>query len=185
MIEQSLTQVNRVATGNRGQLSAPSDSFKTKDGEIICVAIGEIMHKRWAELMGEDTWLADPRFKDDEARAEHGEIISERMQTWCAARTTEEALEQLEAARLPAAPVFTPQQALDNEHINDVGFMQPVEYPGMSKPAPIIDTPVSLSATPGNIRRRPPQLGEHNEEILTELGYDTAAIERFREAKAI
>ena len=63
--------------------------------------------------------------------------------------------------------------------------MQPVEYPGMSKPAPIIDTPVSLSATPGNIRRRPPQLGEHNEEILTELGYDTAAIERFREAKAI
>ena len=185
LIEQALTQVNRVASGNRGQLSAPSDSFKTRDGEIICVAIGEIMHKRWADLMGEGTWLTDPRFKGDEARAEHGEIISERMQTWCADRTTEEALEQLEAARLPSAPVFTPQQALDNEHIKEVGFMKPVEYPGMAGAAPIIDTPVSLSETPGGIRRRPPQLGEHNDEILTELGYDGDAIARFREAEAI
>ncbi|NKB59946.1 MAG: CoA transferase [Alphaproteobacteria bacterium] len=185
LIEQALTQENRIASGNRGQLSAPSDSFKTRDGEIICVAIGEIMHKRWAELMGEETWLTDPRFKDDEARAAHGEIISERMQAWCGERTTEQALKELEAVRLPSAPVFTPQEALDNEHIQEVGFMKDVDYPGLPKPAPIIDTPVSLSETPGGIHRRPPKLGEHNDEILTELGYDTAAIARFREVEAI
>lgn len=185
LIEQALTQENRVATGNRGQLSAPSDSFKTKNGELICVAIGEPMHKRWANLMGEETWLTDPRFKGDEARAEHAEIISERMQAWCGERTTEQALEELEAARLPAAPVFTPQEALDNEHIQEVGFMKDVDYPGLQKPAPIIDTPVSLSETPGGIHRRPPKLGEHNDEILTELGYDAAAIAQFREIEAI
>ncbi|MDD9906558.1 MAG: CoA transferase [Rhodospirillaceae bacterium] len=185
LIEQALAQPNRVATGNRGQINAPSDCFKTKDGEIVCIAIGEIMHKRWADLMGEESWLTDPRFKDDAARAEHGEIISERMQAWCAERTTEQALAELEAARLPAATILSPQEALDNAHIREVGFMKDVEYPGIAKPAPIIDTPVSLSQTPGGIHRRPPQLGEHNEEILTELGYDAAAIARFREAEAI
>ncbi len=185
LIEQALAQPNRVATGNRGQINAPSDCFKTKDSEIVCIAIGEIMHKRWADLMGEESWLTDPRFKDDASRAEHGEIISERMQAWCAERTTEQALAELEAARLPAATILTPQEALDNEHIREVGFMKDVEYPGIAKPAPIIDTPVSLSNTPGGIHRRPPQLGEHNDEILTELGYDAAAIARFREAEAI
>ena len=185
LIEQALAQPNRVATGNRGQINAPSDCFKTKDGEIVCIAIGEIMHKRWADLMGEETWLTDPRFKDDEARAEHGEIISERMQAWCAERTTEQALAELEAARLPAATVLTPQEALENEHIRDVGFMKDVAYPGLTRPAPIIDTPVSLSETPGGIHRRPPKLGEHNEEILTELGYGAADIARFRENDVI
>ncbi len=185
LIEQALVQADRVGTGNRGQLSAPADAYKTADGEIIVLAIGEAMHKRWATLMGEDTWLTDPRFKDDDTRAAHGEIISERMQAWCASRTTEQALAELEGVRLPAAPVFTPQEALDNEHIREVGFMKPVDYPGLTKPAPIIDTPVSLSETPGGIRRRPPQLGEHTEEILAELGYDAAAIARFRDLEAI
>jgi crotonobetainyl-CoA:carnitine CoA-transferase CaiB-like acyl-CoA transferase len=63
--------------------------------------------------------------------------------------------------------------------------MKDVDYPGLSKPAPIIDTPVSLSETPGGIYRRPPKLGEHNDELFTELGYDAAAIARFREIEAI
>ncbi len=185
LIEQALVQTNRVGTGNRGQLSAPADAYKTSDGQIIILAIGEPMHKRWATLMGEESWLTDPRFKDDDSRAEHGEIISERMQAWCASRTSEQALAELEEARLPAAPVFTPQEALENEHIQEVGFMKPVDYPGLPKPAPIIDTPVSLSETPGGIHRRPPQLGEHNDEILAELGYNAAAIAHFREIRVI
>ena len=63
--------------------------------------------------------------------------------------------------------------------------MKDIDYPGISKPAPIIDTPVNLSQTPGGIRLRPPQLGEHNDEVLTELGYDAAAISSFRVAEAI
>jgi crotonobetainyl-CoA:carnitine CoA-transferase CaiB-like acyl-CoA transferase len=185
LIEQALVQRNRVASGNRGQLSAPADAYDTTDGQIIVLALGPGMHRRWAKLMDEEHWLTDPRFADDDSRAEHGEIISARMQEWCATRTTEQALAALEEARLPAAPVLSPQQALDDPHIQQAGFMRPIEYPGLPGPAPVIDTPVKLSKTPGSIRRRAPQLGEHTDEILRELGYDAAEIVKFQEIKAI
>jgi len=185
LIEQALVQKNRVATGNRGQLSAPADAYDTTDGQIIVLTLGQPMHRRWTKLMGEEHWLTDPRFADDDSRAEHGDIISARMREWCAGRTTEQALAELEGARLPAAPVLSPQQALDDPHIQAAGFMQPIDYPGLPGPAPVMGTPVKLSKTPGSIRRRAPQLGEHTDEILRELGYDGAAIATFREIKAI
>ena len=185
LIEQALVQKNRAASGNRGQLSAPSDAYDTTDGQIIVLALGPGMHRRWAKLMGEEHWLTDPRFADDESRAEHGAIISARMQEWCATRTTEQALAELEGAKLPSAPVLSPQQALDDPHIQQTGLMQPIDYPGLPGPAPVMGTPVKLSKTPGSIRRRAPQLGEHTDEILRDLGYDGAAIEKFREIKAI
>src|SRR2546427_7031798 len=117
LVEQQVIQANRVATLNRGQTSAPSDLFRTKDGWIIAYAIGNPMFTRWARLMGEEHWLSDPRFKDDRARGDHGEIISKRMAAWTAERTTAEALAQLEAARIPAGPLYSPQQALDDTHI--------------------------------------------------------------------
>ena len=96
LVEEQVIQVGRIATLNRGQTSAPSDLFRTKDGWIIAYAIGNPMFSRWAKLMGEDHWLTDPRFKDDEARGDHGEIISKRMNEWTAERTTDEALAELE-----------------------------------------------------------------------------------------
>ena len=79
LIEQALTQANRVATVNRGFNSAPADYFRTKDGWIVATVIGQPMFRRWCRMIGEEDWLADPRFADDQARAEHGEIISARM----------------------------------------------------------------------------------------------------------
>jgi crotonobetainyl-CoA:carnitine CoA-transferase CaiB-like acyl-CoA transferase len=64
-------------------------------------------------------------------------------------------------------------------------FMLPVDYPGLPKPAPVADTPVRLSETPGGIRERAPLLGEHTDEILGELGYDERAIAALREARAV
>src|SRR5216110_1070254 len=68
LVEQQVIRPDRVATLNRGQTSAPSDLFRTRDGWIIAYAIGNPMFARWARMMGEDGWLTDPRFKDDEAR---------------------------------------------------------------------------------------------------------------------
>ncbi|MEX2617656.1 MAG: CoA transferase [Alphaproteobacteria bacterium] len=185
MIEQAIAKPNREGSGNLGQLSAPSDSYKTKDGSIIVLTLGEHMHRRWAKLMGENHWLTDPRYANDELRAEQGKVISARMQEWCATRTTEEALAELEGARLPASPVLTLQQALENEHIQAAGFLKMTDYPGLPTPAPMIDTPVKLSQTPGTIHRRPPQLGEHTDEILDALGYSAAEIATLREAEAV
>src|SRR6266446_2673711 len=87
LIEQSLTGVDRTAIRNRGFISAPGDIFRTADGWIIATVIGQPMFRRWCRMIGEDHWLADPRFADDQARADHGEIISARMNEWCAAKT--------------------------------------------------------------------------------------------------
>jgi len=180
LIEQQVIQVNRMATLNRGQTAAPSDMFRTKDGWIIAYAIGNPMFSRWAELMGEDHWLTDPRFKDDEARGDHGEIVSKRMADWCAGLTTAEALTALEAAKIPAGPLYSPQQALEDEHIRAAGLLRDTDYPGAPRPVPLAPTPVDLSETPGRFRRHAPTLGEHTDAILHELGYDRDAISDFR-----
>jgi crotonobetainyl-CoA:carnitine CoA-transferase CaiB-like acyl-CoA transferase len=171
LVEQQVIQANRVATLNRGQTAAPSDLFQTADGWIIAYAIGGPMFARWAALMGEDHWLTDPRFKDDEARGDHGEIISKRMSEWTAARTTAEALAALETARVPAGPLYSPQQALEDRHIRDAGLLRDTTYPGLPRPAPLAPTPVDLSETPGRFRHPAPALGEHTDLILAELGY--------------
>ncbi|HEV8439760.1 MAG TPA: CoA transferase [Methylomirabilota bacterium] len=180
LAEQQVIRVNRVATLNRGQTAAPSDLFRTKDGWIIAYAIGNPMFARWAKLMGEESWLTDPRFKDDESRGDHGEIISKRMADWTAARTTVEALAALEAVKIPAGPLYSPQQALDDPHIRAAGLLQDTEYPGLPRPVPLAPTPVDLSETPGRFRHRAPTLGEHTEAILAELGYDAEAIDSLR-----
>jgi crotonobetainyl-CoA:carnitine CoA-transferase CaiB-like acyl-CoA transferase len=171
LVEQQVIAPNRVATLNRGQTSAPSDVFRTKDGWIVAYAIGNPMFARWAKLMGEEHWLTDARFRDDKERGDHGELISKRMAEWTAARTTVEALAALDAARIPAGPLYSPQQALHDAHVRAAGLLYDTDYPGLPRPAPLAPMPVDLSETPARFRRRAPTLGEHTDEILTELGY--------------
>jgi len=185
LIEQAVIKADRVPTGNRGQTSAPADIFRTRDGWIIAQVIGQPLYRRWVKLMGEPEWLADPRFKDDISRGNNSEVISARMSRWCAERTTAEVLEILGKAKIPAGPVYRPQQTLDDPHIRAMGFFQPTEFPGMRKPAPIAKVPVWLSGTPGGIRRRAPTLGEHTDQIMGTLGYDAAAIAALRKKGVI
>jgi len=185
LVEQQVIRPDRVATLNRGQTSAPSDLFRTKDGWIIAYAIGHPMFTRWARLMGEERWLHDPRFEDDRARGDHGEIISKRMAAWTAERTTAEALAELEAARIPAGPLYSPQQALDDPHIRAAELLADTDYPGLPRPAPLAPTPVDLSESPGRLRHRAPTLGEHTDEILAELGYGPGAIAGLRARQVI
>ena len=171
---------NRVPTGNRGQTSAPMDLYRTRDGWIICQVVGDPLYKRWARLMGEPQWLEDPRFKDDRARGENGAIISERMQRWCSERDTEAALDILGREMIPAAPVLSQQQALDHPQVQAMGLLEPMDYPGLPRPAPVAKAPIWLSAAPPDQRRRAPLLGEHTNRILAELGYGAGAIAELR-----
>jgi crotonobetainyl-CoA:carnitine CoA-transferase CaiB-like acyl-CoA transferase len=107
------------------------------------------------------------------------------MSAWTAERTTAEALAELEAARVPAGPVYSPRQALGDAHIRAAGLLADTAYPGLPRPAPLAPTPVDLSETPGQFRHRAPTLGEHTDAILAELGYTPADIARLRTANVV
>ena len=185
LIEQAVAQPNRVPSGNLGQTSAPQDIYNTRDGAVLVAVVGQPLFVRWADLMGEPHWLTDPRFADDEARGRHGPEISARMAAWCAERSSDEVLAALGQAMIPSAPVLSPQQTLDHPQVQALGLLQPVDYPGLPRPAPIANLPLWLSDTAPVDRQRPPLLGEHTDQVLASLGYDDAAINRLREAGAV
>ena len=181
LIEQALTGLDRTAIGNRSFLNGPTDTFATKDGFIVTQVVGNPIFKRWANLVGEPKWLDDPRFATDELRGDNGAELSERMARWVAGRSTDEALDELASARIPAGPVLSPQQALDHEQVRAMGLVEPTEVPRMGVTAPLTRVPVNLSATPAHIRSPAPDVGEHSAEILAEIGYseqDIAALEQ-------
>ncbi|HTV87537.1 MAG TPA: CoA transferase [Stellaceae bacterium] len=181
LIEQALMQVDRAAIRNRAFSAAPSDVFRTRDGWIIVSVIGQPMFRRWCRMIGEnEPWLTDRRFADDQARADHGDIVSARMAAWCGERSCAEALAALEEAQIVAGEVYSPQQALDDAHIRAAGLLEERAYPTLDRRVPLAPTPIDLSETPGTYRRSAPLLGEHTDEILASLGYAAADIAALR-----
>jgi crotonobetainyl-CoA:carnitine CoA-transferase CaiB-like acyl-CoA transferase len=185
LIEQALTGVNRTATLNRGFNAAPADIFRCSDGWIVATVIGPAMFRRWCRMVGEDHWLDDLQFGDDQSRADHGELISMRMSEWCAGRSCAEALAALEEANIVAGQVYSPQQALDDPHIRAAGLLKEVTYPGLEGSLPLAPTPIELSETPGIYRRPAPLLGEHTDKILRSLGFSEIEIAALRRESVV
>jgi crotonobetainyl-CoA:carnitine CoA-transferase CaiB-like acyl-CoA transferase len=186
LIEQAITAPDRVPTGNLGQTAGPADLYQAKDGQVLVQVVSNNLYRRWARLMDDpDQWINDPRFKDDVSRGENGHILSEAMSAWCAGRTVQECLEGLESVRIPAGPVLSGQQVLDDAHVNATNMLRYMSFPGLPKDAPIMGPPVELTATPGQIETRAPMVGEQTDEILAELGYDDAAIAELKEKGAV
>ena len=185
LIEQEILNVNRVASMNRAQTSGPSDTFKTKDGWILVQTVGGPLFERWVKLMGEEDWLTDERFKDDLSRGENGELISARMSDWCAERTSQEAIAALESSRIPVGEVLKAKQTLNEEHIIEKGSFIKMSYPTMDEEYSVVGPAIELSENPGQIKTRSPELGEHNVEILSSLGYTQEDIEQFKTDRII
>lgn len=187
LVEQSVTGIDRVGTGNRVQTSAPSDVFSTRDGHILTHVVGNGLFRRWAKLMGDESqWLSDPRYGNDAARGEHSEALLARTRAWCAARTTRTAIEQLEAAGIPAGPVLRPREALEDPQVAAMGMLATVaDFPGLPRPARVPDLPVRLSGAPGGVRSRPPLLGEHTDAILASLAFSAEEIVALRAAAVV
>jgi len=186
LIEQAIAEPNRVPQGNLGYGSAPADLFKCSDGRWLMVqVVGQPLWEKFCKTLGAQEWIKDARFGDDLGRGRHAHVVSERLGAWCAARSRADALKEFDAARIPAGPVHSPQEALDDAHIRASGILREIAYPGSPRPAPVVDTPIRLSETPGAIRGRAPLLGEHTEAILAEIGYSRVEVTRLRNAGVV
>ena len=162
LVEQSVLGVDRTSTHNRGQTSAPSDTFHCSDGVILASVVGGPLWERWCHLVGRPELLNDDRFKD------------------------ESKLTALDDAKVPAAPVYGLQQALEDEHIDAIGFLEPTDYPGgLDSPAPLAQFPVNMSAVDTSIRNPAPLLGQHTDALLGELGFSDDEIAELRTNRVV
>jgi crotonobetainyl-CoA:carnitine CoA-transferase CaiB-like acyl-CoA transferase len=180
LIDQFVGQTNREPTGNRGMSGGPADIVRTSDGWIMIQVLGDPVFRRWARLVGQPQWIEEERFSSDTKRAGHGAFLSQHATAWCAALTTSAALAALVKARIPAGPVLTPQQILDDEHVAQTEMLQYFDYPGAPRPVPIVAA-MDLSETPGTLRTRAPLLGEHVDEILRDLAFSEFEIVSLRD----
>lgn len=185
LAERQVLGIERRQIGNTSFYAAPGDAYRARDGWIMVSIVGSDMFARWARLVGREEFIADPRFASDQLRADHHQPITDAMNAWLASRSREQAIAELEAARIPAGPVLDPGEVLEDPQVKARQLLQCVKFPGTSAPVPLAATAVKLSATPGSIRHRAPMVGEHTDEVLREIGYTPAEIKTLREAHAV
>ncbi len=186
LIERDLLGTDKPRMGNQGTSVAPCDLYRTSDdGWVLLQIAGPPMFKRWCRVVGRPDLFDDPRFANDDLRWENGDVLNDIMAQWCADKTKAEVLDLLESAKLPAAPMHSTQDVLDDPHVQAMGYLQRVPFPGAARDVPIIQTPFRLSATPGVIRHRAPLLGEHTDEILDEIGYTSAHIAGLKDRQVV
>ena len=184
-IDHALNGIERQPIGNRSFSSAPTDLFRTRDGWIVTQIVGAPIFARWAALVGQPELVDDPRYASDILRGDNGAELSAIMQRWCIERTSAEAIAELGAARVPAAPVLRAGEALAQPQVAAMRLVEPVTYPGAPGEVPVIRAPIRLSESAKVAATRAPQLGEHSGAILAEIGYDADAIAALRGANII
>ena len=176
LIEQAVRAPDRVPQGNRGYLAAPGDLFRTRTGWLVVQSVGQAMFERWCDMVGRVGLKAEPQLATDALRGQNSSMVSTVMAHWCESRTRDEVLAALAKARIPAGPVYSPQEALDDPHIQASDMLPMRQFAGMAASYPLAPHPVDLSDTPAGFHRSAPVLGEHTDEILRELGYAAEAI---------
>jgi crotonobetainyl-CoA:carnitine CoA-transferase CaiB-like acyl-CoA transferase len=178
------TGVDSGPTGSAHILTAPYQAFPTADGWINLGGANQSNWERIARAIGRPELIADPRFRTNGDRMKNLEalvpLISERTRT----RSSAEWIREFETAGVPVGPVNKIGQVLANEQVKAREMVVEVEHPraGSQK---AIGLPIKFSGTPGGVRRAAPTLGEHTDEVLASLGYDTARIAALRAEGAV
>jgi crotonobetainyl-CoA:carnitine CoA-transferase CaiB-like acyl-CoA transferase len=168
--------------GSRCMIQAPRDVYRTKDGKYVALSTGtQAMAERLFAAIGRPELNNDPRFRTNAARLRHREPVEALVGAFIAERSQVEALAFFEAAEVTVGQVCDEADLAAHPYAAEREVL--VEVPDAHVGSlPMHDVVPRLSATPGALRRPAPALGEHNAELLRELGYDSDAITQLREA---
>jgi crotonobetainyl-CoA:carnitine CoA-transferase CaiB-like acyl-CoA transferase len=176
----------RVPTplGTANRFSAPYQAVRAKDTYFVMGANSNKLFGTLCEVLGRSDLASDARFATVAGRLANRLVLIEEIEKSFAAKTAEEWIDVLLAAGIPAGPICNLEQALNSEHAKAREAVMEFDHPVEGR-VKSIGFPVKLSETKQRVRRHPPLLGEHNAEILTELGVDAAGMEELRAEGAI
>lgn len=149
--------------------------YRTADGYVSVLIYSDKQWSRFVSIAGSPTQLLDPRFATFESRAAHIDDVYATLATVMPARRTDEWIELLQDAGIPAVPLRSLRELMHDPHLEQTGFFVkaqtkegPLRFPGI---------PTVFSKTPGHIRDAGPRLGEHTVEVLREAGIADDRIE--------
>ncbi len=144
--------------------------FRTVDGYVAVLPYTDRQWHRFFDIAGRPEWKDDPRFADHQTRNEHTDVLYGFIAGVAPTKTTAEWIALCEEAEIPVAPVNTLDDVFADKHLDAVGLFRRMDHP--SEGAIVVTAPpVSMSRSPPAITRPAPRLGEHNADILAELGY--------------
>jgi crotonobetainyl-CoA:carnitine CoA-transferase CaiB-like acyl-CoA transferase len=150
---------------------APYDKFAASDGEIFLGILNDGQFRRFCQKIARGDLLDDPRFRTNADRLRHVAALRAELERTLAGFRSDDLCRDLMRAGVPAGPVNNVAQAFAQAHVAHRDML--IESEGHRAPG----IPVKLAQTPGSATRRPPRFGEHAREILTEAGFDQAAID--------
>ena len=172
MVEYTFSGTITERRGSKGAITAVSGALPCKNGHWVISQI----HRpgRWTKFID---WVQDPELASDPSLAEEEnqhkrrDFIMDRLDKWATRFTKTELVEEAQRRHFPASPVSTPLDLVDDPQLIARGFLKEIDHPEFGR----VKFPVGAIATVlGNQLSPAPRLGEHNTEILTQLGYSEA-----------
>ncbi len=166
--------------GNGHPNIVPYRTFRAADGEIAVAVGNDAQFRKLADLVGRPEWADDPRFARNRDRVENRDLVDGMVQGVIETKTRAEWIEALDAAGIPAGPINDVAEALGSPQTQGRGMVAEIDHPALGL-IRMLGLPIVQTGTPAAIRRHPPLLGEHTDEILREVaGLTDGEIERLR-----
>ena len=168
--------------GTKDPVLAPYQAFATEDGYVNVAALNPKLWRGFCEAIDREDLTEDERFAENADRVENMTELEAEIEATLTQRTTDEWMEQFVDAGIPAGPVQEVDDALNNEQTEARGVMTTIERDGQE--IPVIEHPLNFEEADSGFESPPPKLGEHTEEVFSEVGFDEEKLAEMREEGA-
>jgi crotonobetainyl-CoA:carnitine CoA-transferase CaiB-like acyl-CoA transferase len=170
--------------GNDHPYATPMGVYATKNGHIN-IGVGAEGHwKSFCQALGHPEWAVHPHFDEVGKRYDRRPELRVMIEDILTTQDSAHWLAVFETAAVPAGPIYAVDEMFDDPQVQHLGIAAPVTHPVLGD-IRVVGEPVVLSRTPATIQTAAPDAGDHNDEILTELGYDAGTIAAMRAKGAI
>jgi formyl-CoA transferase len=164
---------------------APSNLYPCRGGAYVLIAgNADSLFRRLMSAIGRDDLRDDPALARNDGRAAQMQRIDDAIAAWTSQRSLDEVLSEMEKAEVPAGRIYTAADIARDPHYAARGMLADI-VAGDGEPLKVPGIVPKLSATPGEIRSAAPKLGEHTEQVLSDLGYSVEEIGVFRSKQII